>query len=148
MDQLESSTPGLVAQSKGQSTNKRFTCATVVIDHFSRLSYVHMQETNGAVETLAAKHAFERYALSHNVTIKRYHGDNGRFSDNLFRKDCQQQGQQLTFLWRQRSFSKWHSRKTHSRLTRSRKDHDRSCQTQMAKRHHVQLVAIRHSTCK
>ena len=98
MDQLESSTPGLVAQSKGKSTNKRFTCATVFVDHFSRLSYVHMQETNSAAETLAAKYAFERYALLHNVlTVKRYHGDNGRFSDNAFRKDCHKQGQHLTF---------------------------------------------------
>ncbi|KAI2494580.1 hypothetical protein MHU86_19950 [Fragilaria crotonensis] len=97
MDQLESSTPGLVAQSKGKSTNKRFTCATVFVDHYSRLSFVHMQETNNAIETLAAKHAFERYALSHNVTVKRYHGDNGRFSDNGFRVECRTKGQQLTF---------------------------------------------------
>ncbi|KAI2497267.1 hypothetical protein MHU86_17231 [Fragilaria crotonensis] len=97
MDQLESSTPGLVAQSKGKSTHKRFTCATVFVDHYSRLSFVHMQETNNALETLAAKHAFERFALSHNVTVKRYHGDNGRFSDNDFRSACRTQGQQLTF---------------------------------------------------
>ncbi|KAI2503451.1 hypothetical protein MHU86_10999 [Fragilaria crotonensis] len=97
MDQLESSTPGLVAQSKGKSTNKRFTCATVFVDHYSRLSFVHMQETNNAIEALAAKHAFERYALSHNVTVKRYHGDNGRFSDNDFRVECLMKGQQLTF---------------------------------------------------
>ncbi|KAI2513028.1 hypothetical protein MHU86_1319 [Fragilaria crotonensis] len=78
-------------------TTKRFTCATVLVDHFSRLTYVHLQESTGAVETLAAKHAFERFARTSDVTIKHYHGDNGRFSENTFRNDCIQQGQRLTF---------------------------------------------------
>jgi hypothetical protein len=37
VDQLESSTPGMVAQLKGILTKRRYTCATVFVDHFSRL---------------------------------------------------------------------------------------------------------------
>ena len=97
VDQLESSTAGLIAHCKGHPTTKRFTCATVFVDHFSRLAYLHMQESTGAVETLAAKHAFELFARWHNVTIHQYHGDNGRFADNIFRADCAQKGQTLSF---------------------------------------------------
>jgi hypothetical protein len=35
--QLESSTPGFVAQLKGFLTKRRYTCATVFVDHLSRL---------------------------------------------------------------------------------------------------------------
>ena len=77
IDQLESSTPGLVAQAKGRSTKSRFTCAPVFVHHYSRLTYLHMQESNGALETLSAKHAFEQYARSFDVAIRHYHGDNG-----------------------------------------------------------------------
>jgi hypothetical protein len=97
MDQLESSTPGLVAQAKGKSTKARFTCATIFVDHFSRLTFIHMQTSTNATETLAAKHAFEFYAASFNVSIRRYHGDNGRFSENIFTADCERQGQRLSF---------------------------------------------------
>jgi hypothetical protein len=44
VDQLESSTPGFVAQLKGIITKRRCTCATVFVDHYSRLGYVHMQQ--------------------------------------------------------------------------------------------------------
>jgi hypothetical protein len=43
VDQLESITPGCIAQLKGILTKRRYTCATVFVDHFSRLGYVHMQ---------------------------------------------------------------------------------------------------------
>ncbi len=56
-----------------------------------------MQESNGALETLAAKHAFEQYARSFDVAIRHYHGDNGRFTENAFKTDCEKKGQQLSF---------------------------------------------------
>jgi hypothetical protein len=37
VDQLESSTPGLVTQLKGILNKRRYTCATVFVDHYSRL---------------------------------------------------------------------------------------------------------------
>ena len=43
VDQLESSTPGLIAQMRGIPTKARYKVATVFVDHFSGLSYVHLQ---------------------------------------------------------------------------------------------------------
>ena len=48
-------------------------------------------------ETYAAKHAFERFAKQHSITTQHYHADNGRFANNMFINECEQQKQQLTF---------------------------------------------------
>jgi hypothetical protein len=80
VDQLESSTPGLVAQLKGRPTIKRYKAATVFVDHFSGLSYVHLQKSTSADETVEAKDCFERYAASQGVRILHYFADNGRFT--------------------------------------------------------------------
>jgi hypothetical protein len=90
VDQLESSTPVCVAQLKGILTKRRYTCAAVFVDHYSRLGYVHMQQQLTSDETVEAKHAFEVFSRSQGVTIKHYHPDNGRFSDNAFLKDIKE----------------------------------------------------------
>jgi hypothetical protein len=46
-----------------------------------------MQQQLTSDETVEAKHAFEVFSRSQGVTIKHYHADNGRFSDNAFLKD-------------------------------------------------------------
>ena len=97
VDQLESPTPGLIAQLKGIPTTKRYTAATIFVDHFSRLSFVHPQTSLSSEDTLQAKRAFERYCGSHNVKIQHYHADNGRFVDKLFIEDIRSQNQQITY---------------------------------------------------
>ena len=97
VDQLESSTPGLIAQLKGTPTTKRYTCATIFIDHFSRLSFVHLQMSLSSEDTLQAKRAFERYCESSGVKVLHYHADNGRFVDNLFIEDTKRHNQQVTY---------------------------------------------------
>ena len=57
-DQLISSTPGLIAQLRGIPTKARYNAATVFVDHFSRLSYLHLQRTTRAEETVKAKMIF------------------------------------------------------------------------------------------
>jgi hypothetical protein len=52
VDQLESTTPGLIAQIKGWLTKKRYRVATIFFDHFSGLSYIHLQKSINADETL------------------------------------------------------------------------------------------------
>ena len=84
VDQLESSTPGLIAQLRGTPTLMRYTVATVFIDHYSGLGYVHLQKSTSGQETVEGKQAFERYAAAHGVKIRHYHADNGRFADNKF----------------------------------------------------------------
>ena len=86
VDQLESTTPGLIAQLRGRPTIARYTVATVFVDQFSGLSYVHLQKGTGALESLSAKTTFEAYSRKHGVRILNYHADNGIFADNLFTK--------------------------------------------------------------
>ena len=88
VDQLESSVPGLIAQLHGFLTKKRYKCATIFVDHYNRLSYVHLQTSTSGEETLQAKQAFEAFAKTHGVTIQHYHADNGRFVEPLFQQHC------------------------------------------------------------
>jgi hypothetical protein len=97
IDQLESSTPGLITQLKGKPTKARYTCATVFVDHYSRWSYVHYQKSTSGDETVDAKRAFERLAGSHGVKVLHYHGDNGRFAENLFMQEIVRCGQTISF---------------------------------------------------
>ena len=97
VDQMESTTPGLIAQLKGTPTKLRYRAASVFVDQFSGLSFVYLQKTLSSEETVEAKHACEQYFADHGVKIRHYHADNGRFADNLWRQDCQKQRQRLTF---------------------------------------------------
>ena len=69
VDQLESPTPGFIAQLKGTLTKQRYKYATVFVDQYSRLSYVHLQRTITSDETVQAKIAFERYVQERGVQI-------------------------------------------------------------------------------
>jgi Reverse transcriptase (RNA-dependent DNA polymerase) len=67
------------------------------VDHFSRLSFIYLQKSDTAEETLMAKHAFEGYARTMGVKILHYHADNGRFCENVFMKDVADQRQTISF---------------------------------------------------
>jgi hypothetical protein len=76
VDQLESPMAGFVRQNKGYLFCKRYKVATTFVNHFSRLSYVYLQESRKGVQTLAAKRSFEAYPSTHGVKIRHYHADN------------------------------------------------------------------------
>ena len=97
VDQMESTTPGLIAQLKGRATRNRYLYATVFVDHFSRFTFVYLQKTLTSDETVKAKKAFEAYSRTLNVRIYHYHADNGRFADNGFIKACQEEGQGISY---------------------------------------------------
>jgi hypothetical protein len=65
VDQLESTTPGLIAQLKGIPTTKWYRAMTVFVDHYSHLSYVHLQKMTSASKTIEPKESFERFAHAH-----------------------------------------------------------------------------------
>jgi hypothetical protein len=88
---------GFVAQLKGMLTNKRYKAATVFVDHFSRLQYIHLMTTLLSDEMVAAKLTFEQFAEQHGITIQHYHCNNGRFADNDSKSACKQAQQRLTF---------------------------------------------------
>jgi hypothetical protein len=97
VDQLESTTPGLIAQIRGWITRDRYRAATIFVDHYSRLSYVYLQRSTKADETVIAKRAFEAYANSHGITIKHYHCDNGRFCEKDFMAHIKLKEQTISF---------------------------------------------------
>jgi hypothetical protein len=82
VDQLESSTLGLIGHMKGIPTVQRYRCAMIYIDHSSCLSYVpHLQKQLTSEETIQGKVAFEKFCEARGVTVKHYHADNGQFAD-------------------------------------------------------------------
>jgi hypothetical protein len=97
VDQLVSPTPGLIPQSTGKLTTKRYKYATVFVDQYSGFSYVYLQKSPDAEETIQAKKAFEETAKQHGVEVKAYHADNGIFRPNKWVDECRQSRQRLTF---------------------------------------------------
>jgi hypothetical protein len=84
MDHLVSAQPGLILQITGNLTGQRINGATVILDHYSNNVYVYLMRNLTLDETLLAKHAYERFLSSIEVTAKAYHTDNGRFADQGF----------------------------------------------------------------
>jgi hypothetical protein len=97
IDQMESSTPGLIAQMKGIPTLLRYKYLTVIVDHYSRFTYIHLHTAITSEETVKAKHAFECVAQNAGVIVKHYHADNGRFADKAFLNDLEEKGQTISF---------------------------------------------------
>jgi Reverse transcriptase (RNA-dependent DNA polymerase)/GAG-pre-integrase domain len=97
VDQLESPIIGFFGQMKGSLTKSRYKVATIFVDHYSNLSFVSLQTSTNAEETLRAKHDFERYASTFGVDIQHYHADNGRFAENAWKQDVLGKHQRLTF---------------------------------------------------
>ena len=97
VDQLVSPTPGLIAQMTGRLTTKRYNYATVFVDHYSGYSYVHLQKSASAEETIEAKKAFEYHCSQMGVQVRAYHADNGVFRANKWVTECRNRQQALTF---------------------------------------------------
>ena len=97
VDQMISTQVGFIAQLKGKLTRDRYKAATIFVDHYSRLRFVHLMRDLTSEETINAKLAFEQYARDHGVTIKHYHADNGLFRTKPFEQDIEKKGQTLTF---------------------------------------------------
>ena len=88
VDQLVSPVSGLIAQMTGFITKHRYKYATVYIDQFSGFSFVYLQRTASAQETLESKQAMEQYAQARNITIQAYHTDNGIFKAKEWVQAC------------------------------------------------------------
>ena len=59
-----------MAQITGILTTKIYNYATMFVDHLSRYSYMHLQQTNSAKNNLEEKNAFEMMEASHGIIIK------------------------------------------------------------------------------
>ena len=96
-DHIVSHQPGLIPQSTGILTHKKFWGSVLFVDHHSDFLFNHLITGTTSQATLEAKHAYERLAASFNVRIQAYHADNLRFNDNNFQGDCIRHGQTITF---------------------------------------------------
>jgi hypothetical protein len=76
VDQIISTQVGFIAQLKGTLTKKRYTAATVFVNHYSRLKYIHLMTKLTSKETMEAKQVFEHFSKQHGVHILHYHCDN------------------------------------------------------------------------
>ena len=108
VDQMVSPTPGLISQITGKLNTKRYMYATVYIDQFSGLGYVHLQKTATADETLEGKRAFDLYAQNKGVNVLGYHADNGIFRANKWVLDCKSKNQKSHNCWGECSSPKWY----------------------------------------
>ena len=98
VDQLESTTHGMIAQLKGKVTHRRYKAATIFVDHYSDASFIHLQETLTSEDTIRAKEAFEAWSRTNGISqVQHYHCDNGRFTDNAWTIDARKKGQTVTF---------------------------------------------------
>ncbi|KAL7476193.1 hypothetical protein ACHAW6_002071 [Cyclotella cf. meneghiniana] len=88
---------GFVTQLKSQLTIQCYKAATVFVDHFSGLRYIHMMTNTSSSKTIKAKQAFKQFAANRVVTIEHYNADNGHFANNVFISHCSQWQQRLTY---------------------------------------------------
>jgi hypothetical protein len=97
VNQMVSTEVGFFAQLERKQTKKQYRCCTIFVDHYSRLRVLHNQIDDFSIETVAAKHAFEKFPAKHGVRIHYYHCNNGQFANNAFKESCKSSRQGLTF---------------------------------------------------
>jgi len=84
VDQIVSAQPGLIPQMSGFLTNKQLWECTTFVDHVSNFVSVHFMIDLTLSEILLATAAWENVLAQAGHTVKHYHTDNGRFTDNGF----------------------------------------------------------------
>ena len=77
VDTMQSNELGFVAQAKGKLTTHHNKYATMFVDHFSHVQFIHLHRSNSSAKIVQATQAFERFACDHGVNVKQYHCDNG-----------------------------------------------------------------------
>jgi hypothetical protein len=77
INQMTSTEVNFYVQMKGKLTKKCYRYATVFLNHYSRLRFIHLQVNNSSVRTVTTKHSFETFATKHGIKIQHYHCDNG-----------------------------------------------------------------------
>jgi hypothetical protein len=82
IDHMVSTHIGFFVQLKGGLTKKKYKAASIFVDHFLRLRFVHLMQDLSSKESVKAKRAFEQFTAEHGVTIHHYHCDNGHLSNS------------------------------------------------------------------
>ena len=77
--------------------NQRLWGATTFVDHVSDYVYVHLMRDLSLTKTFLAKSAMEKVMAQAGRTVKKYHTDNGLFSDNVSIDAVNGKDQKITF---------------------------------------------------
>jgi len=99
VDQMVAGTPGLIPFLSGsaKTSKRRYTCATLWVDHFTKFLWTNLQESTGTAATLESKTAFEAFAKWYDRHIKHIHSNNQIFNSKPFVKHCENQSQSQSF---------------------------------------------------
>lgn len=98
MDQYESTVRGRLPHTAGREPwFHRYVGGTLFVDHASGFVKVYHQSSLGAPDTIRSKRKFEQEAGLSNISVKRYHGDNGIFKSAEFKEETTQLGQAISF---------------------------------------------------
>ena len=100
--------PGVVPQMSGYLGTHQIWAAAIFANHFSDYIYVTLMRDLTLDETLLAKTAFERHALSGGIAVASYHADNGRFADKGFQEFNFSSRPENNILRCRRTSSKWY----------------------------------------
>ena len=95
--QIESPQSWLISVLKENQTSNKYHAATIFVDHLSKLTYVHFNEKTTANKAVEAKYAFEQYAATFGLNIKKFHADNGVFDTQVFKESIIAANQTIVF---------------------------------------------------
>jgi hypothetical protein len=98
IDQYLSSQPGRLPHTKGKEKPiDQFHGGTIFVDHASGFIFLRNQVSLNAGETLRSKKAFEQFASTVGVSLKKFHADNVPFNSKEFRRNLELNGQPIAF---------------------------------------------------
>ena len=99
MDQFVVTVPGRLPSGYGrENDNARFHGGTIFRDAGTGIIWIENQISLGAGETVLSKIRFEEWLWEQAaVEIRHLHGDNGIFTADMFREDCQKKSQAQSF---------------------------------------------------
>ena len=91
--------PGCLPSGYGrENDNARFHGGTIFRDAGTGIIWIKNQISLGAGETVLSKIRFEEWLWEQAaVEIRHLHGDNGIFTADMFREDCQKKSQAQSF---------------------------------------------------
>ena len=86
INKIESPQGGIIPALKRRKKSRKYHVATIFVEHFSKLTYVHFSESTTANKAVESTHAFEQYTETFGVNIQKYHAENGAFNTQVFKE--------------------------------------------------------------
>jgi hypothetical protein len=87
----------VVADSGHSSSRDGYVGGTIYVDHASGWMFHHPQKSLRASDTLRGKQQFEHFAAEFDISIKKFHTDNGVFRSDEFMANIHSNGQKISF---------------------------------------------------